>query len=116
VCQLLSEAEVTDLTGRRIVQIDRDGASSGDASRYCRWQLSAGQLAVFLSRTTKAEFEVKNAAGEAVPGVGQDGYLLAGHLFVLDGTVMVDVYARGADDPQNLEVAKQTAAVLRPKI
>jgi hypothetical protein len=116
VCALLSDAEVESLTGRDITQIDKDGAQPGDISRYCQWQLSAGQLAVFLSRTTAAEFARKNADADPVPGVGQDAYLLAGHLMVLHGTVHVDVYARGGSDAENLVDAKEVVAVLLPRI
>jgi hypothetical protein len=116
VCALLSDAEVESLTGRGITQIDRDGAQPGDISRYCQWQLSAGQLAVFLSRTTAEEFARKNTDADPVPGVGQDAYLLAGHLMVLYGTVHVDVYARGGTEAENLADAKKVVAVLLPRI
>jgi hypothetical protein len=116
VCALLSDAEVESLTGRDITQIDKDGGQPGDISRYCQWQLSAGQLAVFLSRTTAEEFARKNTDADPVPGVGQDAYLLAGHLMVLYGTVHVDVYARGGSDAENLADAKEVVAVLLPRI
>lgn len=116
VCTLLSDAEVESLTGRSITQIDKDGGQPGDISRYCQWQLSAGQLAVFLSRTTAEEFARKNTDADPVPGVGQDAYLLAGHLMVLYGTVHVDVYARGGSDAENLADAKEVVAVLLPRI
>ena len=116
VCTLLSDAEVESLTGRDIVQIDKDGAQPGDISRYCQWQVYGGQLVVFLSRTTAEEFARKNTDAEPVPGVGQDAYLLAGHLMVLYGTVHVDVYARGGSEAENLVLAKETVAALLPRI
>jgi hypothetical protein len=116
VCALLSDAEIESLTGRSITQIDKDGGQPGDISRYCQWQLSAGQLAVFLSRTTAEEFARKNTDADPVPGVGQDAYLLAGHLMVLYGTVHVDVYARGGSDAENLADAKEVVAVLLPRV
>ena len=116
VCALLSDAEVESLTGRDITQIDKDGAQPGDISRYCQWQLSAGQLAVFLSRTTAEEFARKNTDADPVPGVGQDAYPLGGHLMVLYGTVHVDVYARGGSDAENLADAKDVVAVLLPRV
>jgi len=116
VCTLLTPAQVTTLTARAITQIDADGGTTGDPSRYCQWQLEGGQLAVFLSRTTTSEFGVKVADAETVDGVGEDAYLLSGHLFVLYGTVQVDVYARGGEDPENLAVAKRVVDVLLPKI
>ncbi len=50
---LLSDAEVSTLTGRDITQIDKDGVDATASTRYCQWQQSSGQLAVFLSRTTQ---------------------------------------------------------------
>jgi hypothetical protein len=116
VCGLLSKDMVTRLTGKQITQIDKDGGEPGDTSRYCQWQLAGGQLAVFVSRTTKADFDVKNAEATPVSGIGQDAFQLAGHLYVLYGTVMLDVYARGDSDEKNLDVAKQTIAVLLPQV
>jgi hypothetical protein len=116
VCALLSKAEVGALTGQDITQVDPDGGRAGDPSRFCQWQLASGQLAVFLSRSTPEEFDVKNATAQKVDGIGQDAYQLAGHLYVLYGTVVVDVYARGGSDEQNLAVAKKTVAALLPRI
>src|ERR1700754_959943 len=48
-CTLLTDAEVAELTGRDITQIDKDGADPAASTRYCQWQQSSGQLAVFLS-------------------------------------------------------------------
>jgi hypothetical protein len=115
-CTLLSEAEVVDLTGREITQIDEDGGSAGDVTRYCQWQQSGGQLAVFLSRTTADDFQVTVDEAEWVDGVGQDAYTHSGHLYVLHGTVQIDVYSRGASDAKNLSHAKAVAKTLIPRI
>jgi hypothetical protein len=115
-CTMLSRAEVTTLTGRDITQIDEDGGNSGDASRYCQWQQDNGQLAIFLSRTTEDDFGIKIADATPVDGVGEDAFELAGHLYVLYGTVAVDVYSRGDSDAENLAKAKQIAKTLLPKI
>ncbi|MFC4070053.1 hypothetical protein [Actinoplanes subglobosus] len=115
-CTLLSEAEVVDLTGREITQIDEDGGSAGDVTRYCQWQQSGGQLAVFLSRTTAEDFEITVAEAEWVDGVGQYAYTHSGHLYVLYGTVQIDVYSRGASDSRNLADAKAVAKTLIPRI
>jgi hypothetical protein len=115
-CTLLSEAEVVDLTGREITQIDEDGGSAGDPTRYCQWQQSGGQLAVFLSRTTADDFQVTVDQAEWVDGVGQDAYTHSGHLYVLHGTVQIDVYSRGASDAKNLSHAKAVAKTLIPRI
>ncbi|MFC7534211.1 DUF3558 family protein [Actinoplanes sp. GCM10030250] len=115
-CTLLSKSEVVDLTGREITQIDEDGAEAGEATRYCQWQQSGGQLAVFLSRTTPADFDVTIDEAEWVDGVGQDAYAHSGHLYVLYGTVQIDVYSRGGSDSQNLTDAKQVAKVVIPRI
>jgi hypothetical protein len=115
-CTLLSEDEVKTLTGRAITQVDKDDAQPGDPARYCQWQQDGGQLAVFLARTTEDEFKVKIADASPVDGVGQDAFQLAGHLYVLYGTVQIDVYSRGGDDAQNLTDATEVAKVLIPRI
>lgn len=115
-CTLLSDTEVTELTGRDITQIDRDGADAGASTRYCQWQQSSGQLAVFISRTTGAEFTAARAGSPTVAGLGDDAYSRDGHLYVLVGTVSLDVYARGGDDAQNQAEAEKVAAALLPKV
>ncbi|MEU7904538.1 DUF3558 family protein [Actinoplanes sp. NPDC049118] len=115
-CTLLSRSEVTSLTGRDISQIDEDGLEDGDATRYCQWQQPGGQLAVFLSRTTEDEFKIKTAEATPVDGVGEDAFALAGHLYVLYGTVSIDVYSRGDSDEENLEKSETIAKVLIPRI
>ena len=115
-CTLLSDAEVTDLTGRTITQIDKDGADVGATVRYCQWQLASGQLAVFLSRTTKDEFETARADSPSISGVGDDAYWRDGHLFVLVGTIQLDVYVHGGDENQNQADAKKVATALLPKV
>ena len=115
-CTLLGEAEVRSLTGRNVTRVDEDGGDAGDITRFCQWQQDGGQLAVFLSRTTPADFQVTVAEAEAVDGVGEDAFRHSGHLYVLQGTVQVDVYARGGSEAQNLADAKQIAEVLRTRI
>ncbi|BCJ55116.1 hypothetical protein Asp14428_65910 [Actinoplanes sp. NBRC 14428] len=115
-CTLLSDAEVKSLTGRGITQTDEDGARPGDASRFCQWQQPGGQLAVFLTRTTESDFQVKIAEAEPVAGVGEEAFALAGHLYVLYGTASIDVYVRGDSDEQNLAKAKKVVKVLMDRI
>jgi hypothetical protein len=115
-CKLLSEAEVVDLTGRKITQTDRDEAEPGSVTRFCQWQQSGGQLAIFLARTTPEEFDNTIAGATPVPGVGEDAFSLAGHLYVLYGTVQLDVYSRGGSDTENLTEAKKIAETLIPRI
>ncbi|GIE31135.1 hypothetical protein Ait01nite_041800 [Actinoplanes italicus] len=115
-CTLLSKAEVVDLTDREITQIDEDGGAAGDVTRYCQWQQSGGQLAVFLSRTTAEDFQVTVDQAEPVSGVGEDAFAHSGHLYVLYGTVQIDVYSRGASDAKNLSHAKAVAKTLIPRI
>ena len=115
-CTLLSSAEVTSLTGRAITQMDQDGAKPGDATRFCQWQQDSGQLAVFLSRTTEDDFKITVDGSSPVDGVGQDAFQLAGHLYVLYGTVQIDVYSRGGTDDKNLADAKEIAKVLIPRV
>jgi predicted small secreted protein len=115
-CDLLSDAEVIGLTGRAISQQDVDDAPADSSVRYCQWQQTGGQLALFLSRTTEADFETVIADATTVTGVGQDAFALAGHLYVLYGTVQLDVYSRGDSDDENLEKAKKVAEVVMPRI
>jgi hypothetical protein len=115
-CTLLSTAEVSSLTGRPVTQVDEDGGTPGDITRYCQWQQEGGQLAVFLSRTTPADFQVTVAEAEWVDGVGEDAYWHSGHLFVLSGTAQLDVYSRGAADDQNVTDARNVAKTLLPRI
>ncbi|MCO8273241.1 DUF3558 family protein [Actinoplanes sp. TRM 88003] len=115
-CTLLSKAEVTSLTGRKITQIDEDGAEPGEATRFCQWQQDGGQLAIFLGRTTPADFEVVVDEAEPVDGIGEDAFLLSDHLYVLYGTVQIDVYSRGGSDSENLADAKKVARTLIPRV
>ena len=115
-CTLLSKAAVVDLTGREITQIDEDGGTAGDPTRDCQWQQSGGQLAVFLSRTSAGDFQVTVDQAEPVSGVGEDAYAHSGHLYVLYGTVQIDVYSGGASDAKNLSHAKAVAKTLIPRI
>ena len=111
-CTLLSRAEVSSLTGREITRIDEDGAA-GEATRYCQWQQPGGQLDVFLSRTTAEDFKVVTVQGEAVDNVGEGAFWCSGHLYVLYGTVQIDVYSRGGDD---LADAKEIAQTLLSRV
>jgi hypothetical protein len=115
-CTLFSKAEVVSLTGRAITQVDEDGAAAGDPTRYCQWQQDGGQLALFLSRTTKDDFDTAIDGATPVGGVGEDAFQLSGHLYVLYGTVQIDVYSRGASDEQNLTDAEEVAEAVIPRI
>jgi hypothetical protein len=115
-CTLLSKAEVVELTGRAVTQIDKDDAQPGDAARFCQWQQDSGQLALFLNRTTEDEFKTKIEGATPVDGVGEDAFELAGHLNVLYGTVQIDVYSRGGSDEQNLTDAKKVTKAVMPRI
>ncbi|GAA3346433.1 hypothetical protein GCM10020358_57410 [Amorphoplanes nipponensis] len=115
-CTLLSEARVTELTGRDVTRIDQDGQQAGDTTRFCQWQQAGGQLAVFLSRTTDSDFTSQIAGASRVDGVGEDAFQLAGHLYVLYGTVQIDVYSRGDSDEENLAQAKAVTRAVMAKI
>ncbi|MEU4158681.1 hypothetical protein [Actinoplanes sp. NPDC026670] len=115
-CTLLDETEVVDLTHREITQIDEDGGAAGDPTRFCQWQQSGGQLAVFLSHTTPEDFQITIDEAVWVDGVGDDAYAHSGHLYVRSGTVQIDVYSRGASDAKNLADAKAVAETLIPRI
>jgi hypothetical protein len=115
-CTLLSNAEVTGLTGREITQLDRDDAEPGEATRFCQWQQDSGQLAVFLSRSTPEDFQLKIADAVPVDGIGEDAFELANHLYVLYGTVSIDVYSHGDSEAENLAKSKKIVNALIPKI
>lgn len=115
-CTLLDRGDIEDRTGREVTQIDRDGGSGEDATRHCQWQQSGGQVAVFLTRTTPEDFDVTIAEAKWVDGVGQDAHAHSGHLYVLHGTVQIDVYSRGASESENLEHEKEIAKTLIPLI
>jgi hypothetical protein len=115
-CTLLTNGDVVDLTARDVTTIDHDGEQNGASTRYCQWQQDSGQLAVFLSRTTEAEFESTIADAQSVDGVGQQAYANSGHLYVLYGSVNIDVYSHGDSEQKNLEVEIEIAKVLIPKI
>ena len=115
-CTLLSDAEVSELTGRDVTQVDRDGADANAPTRYCQWQQSSGQLAVFISRTKSDDFKVAQADAPSMPGIGDDAYWRDGHLYVLVGASELDVYARGGDDQQSQAEAEKVAGALIPKV
>ncbi|GAB7052898.1 DUF3558 family protein [Catenuloplanes indicus] len=115
-CDLLTRIEVIALTGRQVSQVDPDGEDETAAARFCQWQLTDGQLAVFLSHTTKTEFARQASTGTPVPGLGDDAFTQSGHLYVRTGTLLLDVYARGGEDAANLKVAKQVATKILPKL
>jgi hypothetical protein len=115
-CTVLSRTEVTDLTGRAITQVDEDGAQSGETTRFCQWQQDSGQLALFLSRTTEDDFNIAIDGAAPVDGVGEDAFQLAGHLYVLYGTVQIDVYSRGGSDDENLSDEIDVAKLVIPRI
>lgn len=115
-CTLLSDAEVTALTGRDITQIDKDGSDASASARYCQWQQFDGQLAVFISRTTTADFKLTQADAPSIAGLGDDAFFRDGHLYVLVGRTQLDVYSRAGDEAQSQAEAEKVAAALLPKM
>lgn len=115
-CTLLSDAEVTTLTGRDITQIDKDGADATASTRYCQWQQPSGQLAVFVSRTSSDDFKLAQADAPSITGIGDDAFWRDGHLYVLVGRTQLDVYARGGDEQQSQAEAEKVAVALLPKV
>jgi hypothetical protein len=110
VCQLLSRAEVTALTGKQITTTSADDRKATSTLRYCQWQLNGGQLVVTLSRATKSQFDTRHPDARTVTGLGADAYVLGGHLLVFRDGVEVDVYnSAGASEAASLETAKKVA-------
>jgi hypothetical protein len=116
-CALLTATEVVSVTGRRISETDRDDAEPGDTTRYCQWQQDGGQVALFLARTTREDFDAGVSHAQPVDEVaGHDAFSLAGHLYVRDDDVQVDVYSRGGADEQNLADEVRVAEVVLPRL
>jgi hypothetical protein len=116
-CALLSRSDVVGLTGREITEVDGDDAKPGDSTRYCQWQQDGGQLALFLSKTTPEDFETGVSQAQPVDGVeGYDAFALAGHLYVRDDDVQVDVYSHGGTDEQNLAEEVTVVKAVLPKL
>jgi len=118
VCTLLSRAEVSALTGgKQIVQIDPDGATAADSVRHCQWQLSGARVALFLSKTTNAQFDSRPPGTKPVTGVGEDAYLLAGHLYIRYHGLQVDIYtSSGGTEATELQLQKAIAAKVLPRL
>ncbi len=110
-CLLLTRAEVTTIAGgKAVTQVDEDGEKDGATVRYCQWQLSGGQLAVFLAKTSKADFNTEHGKQQKVSGVGDDARFADGHLYVLHGDVQIDSYARvSGNEGGSLQMAKNAA-------
>lgn len=116
-CTLVSNSEVVSLTGRPISETDRDDAKPGDSTRYCQWQQQGGQLALFLARTTAQDFDAGVSQAQPVDGVeGYDAFSLAGHLYVRDNDVQVDVYSHGGTDEANLADEMRVVKVVLPRL
>lgn len=110
-CLLLTKAEVSTIAGgKAVTQVDEDGEKDGATVRYCQWQLSGGQLAVFLSKTTRSDFDREHGRQQKVGGVGDDARFADGHLYVLHGDVQIDSYARvSGNEGASLQMAKNAA-------
>jgi len=118
VCTLLTKAEVSALAGgKQVSQVDEDGQPAGSTTRYCQWQLSGGQLAIFLSKATASDFKQEHSQQTKVAGVGDEAHQADGHLYVLHGDIQIDSYARnGGSDASNLQVAKNAALKVITKL
>ncbi|GAA0733605.1 hypothetical protein Drose_20605 [Dactylosporangium roseum] len=116
ICTLLSKAEVTGLTGEQVTLMTDEGGGS-PASRYCQWQLSQGQLTVSVIFEDRGGFDTRNKESKPVSGVGDTAYSLAGHLYVWEDGLAVDVYASSeSSDAANLGVERQTALKVLPRL
>ena len=116
ICTLLSKDDVTGLTHQQVTIMTNEGGNSPNA-RYCQWQLTQGQLDVTVNVDTRESFDVRNKQSTPVSGVGEAAYSLSGHLYIFQTGRVVDVYATSADSDQaNLDVEKQTAAKVLPKL
>lgn len=111
VCKLLSKAEVTTIAGgKQVTQVDEDGQSAGSTTRYCQWQLSGGQLAVFLQKTSSSDFKTEHGQQQKVTGVGDEAHFADGHLYVLHDGIQIDSYARvSGNEGASLQMAKNAA-------
>jgi hypothetical protein len=111
-CTLLTRAEVTTIAGgKQVTQVDEDGEKDGATTRYCQWQLSGGQLAVFLSKTTASEFKTAHGQQQKVSGVGDEAALADGHLYVRHGGILIDSYARVSGNEGSTNQMAKNAAI-----
>ena len=70
-----------------------------------------------LTGRTITQIDRDDAEGEATRFCQwQQEFELAGHLYVLYGTVQVDVYSRGDSDAENLGKATKVATTVMPRI
>ncbi|GAA2638425.1 hypothetical protein GCM10010399_84690 [Dactylosporangium fulvum] len=116
ICTLLSKAEVTGLTGEQVTLMTDEGGGS-PASRYCQWQLSQGQLTVSVVFEDRGSFDTRNKESKPVSGIGDTAYSLAGHLYVWEDGLAVDVYVSSeSSDTANLNVERQTALKVLPRL
>jgi hypothetical protein len=116
ICTLLTKEDVAGLTGHTVTQMSNEGGNSSNA-RYCQWQLTEGLLNLQVDIETREQFDVRNQQSTTVDGIGETAYSLAGHLYVYEAGKVVDVYATSStSDDANLEVEKNTAAKVLPKL
>ncbi|GAA1032328.1 hypothetical protein GCM10009557_30460 [Virgisporangium ochraceum] len=117
-CTLLTKAEVSTISGgKAVTQIDEDGEKDGATTRYCQWQLSGGQLAIFLSKSSASEFKQAHGQQQKVTGVGDDARQADGHLYVLHGDIVIDAYARSSgNEAATTQMAKNAALKVIDKL
>ena len=68
------------------------------------------------NRTAAPDFDFGKATSRPIAELGDDAYWRDGHLYVLVGTIQMDVLVSGGDEAQNIAEAKKIAAALLPKI
>ena len=114
-CDLLSDAQIKDITGLTVVGKNPAPADTVYAN-VCRWSLSSGEMDLgVLSAGARDRFDrtIELEGGTEVPGLGDRAARteLTGSLFVLQGDTMLDLFTVGTGTSDEVE-AELLQAVL----
>jgi hypothetical protein len=93
VCTLLTDAEVSTLTGRKILTETPAHGADALTSKSCEWIKANGGpvLLVTVETVTKDDFDSRAPSYEKVDGIGERAYLNNWILTVLHGRVEIVV-------------------------
>jgi hypothetical protein len=117
-CALLSDAEVGTLTGQSVTNRAEINPPDDPTQSKCLWELTpGGALYLTLWRRTPAEFQLRGQGTTPIPGVGDGAYSDNLHLFVLFGTIELDIIVRsGEPDVQQRDRSIAVARLVGPRL
>jgi hypothetical protein len=117
-CSLLSDVEVGTLTGQSVVDRVDNTPPTDPTLSSCLWNLTpGGALYLTLWRRTAAEFQLRAQGAAPIPGVGDGAYSDNLHLFVLFGTIELDIIVRsGESDVQQRDRSVAVARLVGPRL